>query len=159
MIYTATNNLLHDAASNRITALLDYDFACISHPSYEFFRSFDGAGGQFRGWRGDEDTEQLALRDAKLHGFPSPLPPRSEEGVDWELMAAWQDELEKTQVLRPSTIRGIEHVADVVAVLTAITPWRITNPDIMKMQSEEVKVIYREDSEKQLIKILARLGF
>lgn len=105
MIYIAAKNLLYDAASNRIIALFDYDFACISHLSYGFFRSFDGASGQFRGWRGNEDTEQLALRDAKLHGFPSPLPSRSEEGVDWELMAAWEDELEKAQVLRPSTIR------------------------------------------------------
>lgn len=72
---------------------------------------------------------------------------------------AWEDELEKAQVLRPSTMRGIEHVADVNAVLTAITPWRITNPDIMKMQSEEVKARYREDSEEQPINILARLGF
>ena len=74
-------------------------------------------------------------------------------------MAAWEDELAKAQVLRPSTVRGIEHVADVDAVLRAITPWRITNPDIIRMQSEEVKVRYREDSEKQLIKILTRLVF
>ncbi|KFX97972.1 hypothetical protein V490_02512 [Pseudogymnoascus sp. VKM F-3557] len=44
-----TNNILFDATSNRITALIDYDFACISHPSYEFLRSYDGAGGQSRG--------------------------------------------------------------------------------------------------------------
>ena len=43
----ATNNMLYDATSNRITALLDYDLSCIMHPSYEFFRSFGGSGGQF----------------------------------------------------------------------------------------------------------------
>ncbi|OBT53862.1 hypothetical protein VE04_06560 [Pseudogymnoascus sp. 24MN13] len=43
------NNILFDPKSTRITALIDYDFACISHPSYEFLRSFDGAGGQFGG--------------------------------------------------------------------------------------------------------------
>lgn len=151
--------MLYDAASNRITALLDYDFGCISHPSYEFFCSFNGVGGQLRGWSGDEDTETIALRDAKLHGFPSSLPPSSEGGVDWDLVKAWEDELEKVQVLRPKTIQGIEHVADVDAILSAITPFRITNRDVMRMQSEEMKVNIRGDSEKILIKILDRLGF
>ena len=160
MICAAANNLLYDAASNRITALLDYDFACILRPSYEFLRSFDGAGGQFRGWSGDEeDIEQLALRDTKLHGFPSTLPPPSEDGVDWELMVAWEEELEKAQVLRPRTVRGIEHVTDVDTILRAIMPWRVTNPDIMRMQDKEVKVEYRDDSEKRLMKILDRMGF
>ena len=47
--HAAANNLLFDAMSFCITALLDYDFACVLHPSYEFLRSFDGAGGQLRG--------------------------------------------------------------------------------------------------------------
>jgi hypothetical protein len=79
----------------RITALLDYDFSCISHPSYEFLRSFDGYAGQFRGWSGDDDSEQLALHKAKLRGFPSPLPVSTEKGVNWETAKAWEDQLEK----------------------------------------------------------------
>jgi hypothetical protein len=42
--------------------LIDYDFATILHPSYEFLRSFDRAGGQFRGWYADEESEEAALR-------------------------------------------------------------------------------------------------
>lgn len=84
----------------------------------------------------EEDAEQLALRDAKLHGFPSPLPPSDEERLSWELPKAGEDELEKAQVLRPRTILGIEHVADADAILGAIAPWRITNEDILNLQSE-----------------------
>ena len=62
------------------------------------------------------------------------------ERVKWELAEAWEDELEKAQVLRPQTIRGMEHVADADAILRAIVPRRITNPDVVRMQSEEVKV-------------------
>ncbi|KAL9119974.1 MAG: hypothetical protein Q9187_003472 [Circinaria calcarea] len=155
----ACNNMLYDPALQRITALLDYDFACISHPSYEFLRSFDGHGGQFRGWSGDEDIDQLVLREAKLRGFPSPLPQSSENGVKWEMVKAWEDELEKSQVQRPRTIQGIEQVADVDAILRAIMPWRVTNSDILQMQSEEVTVKCRNKGEQQLIKMLDRLGF
>lgn len=151
--------MLYDAASNRITALLDYDFSCITHPSHEFLCSFGDVGGQFQGWSGDEDTEQLALHNAKLHGFPSPLPPSSEKGVNWELAGAWEDELEKAEMLRPRTIQGIEHVADVDAILGAIGPWPLSNSNVLEMQSEEVKVRLSDDGEKQLIKMLDRFGF
>lgn len=151
--------MLFDATSQRVTALLDYDFACILHPSYEFLRSFSNIAGQLSGWTGDEDSEQLALRDAKLHGFPSPLPVSSDEGVQWEVAAAWELELERQGVLRPRTIEGIDKVADVDAVLRGLTPWRLTNSDILRLQSEEVIVQHREQCEKEIIKMLDRLGF
>ncbi|TGO24069.1 hypothetical protein BPAE_0113g00260 [Botrytis paeoniae] len=66
-------NLLYDPTTCRITALLDYDFASILHPAYEFFLSFGSSGGQLLGWPGDKETE--VLRTSKLTGvFPSPLP-------------------------------------------------------------------------------------
>ncbi|KAI0911027.1 hypothetical protein F4823DRAFT_587819 [Ustulina deusta] len=152
-----TNNLLFDPASLRITALIDYDFSCIMHPSYEFLRSFDGAGGQFRGWSGDEASEQAALRNAKLHGFPSLLPPTT--GIDWEVAKAWEDELERLHVKRPRTIEGIDKVADVDTVLRTILPWRVSNSDILRLQSEKVIMKCKEENEQQLIGLLERLGF
>ncbi|KAH7408789.1 hypothetical protein DE146DRAFT_777430 [Phaeosphaeria sp. MPI-PUGE-AT-0046c] len=116
------DNLIYDASSQRITALIDYDFACILHPSYEFLRSFSGAGGQFQGWSDIESSEKKALRDAKLHGFPSPLPENSTDGVKWDVAKIWEDELERLEVQRPRTIKGIEKVADVDAVLRSILP-------------------------------------
>ncbi|KAF2491602.1 hypothetical protein BU16DRAFT_123227 [Lophium mytilinum] len=154
-----TNNLLFDAASERITALIDYDFACILHPSYEFLRSFDGAGGQFRGWSGDEASEQTAMREAKLRGFPSPIPPTVPDGVKWDVAKTWEDELEKLDVRRPRTIAGIDSVADVDTTLRSILPWRVTNSDVLWLQSEEVIVSCRNENEEQLVKLLGRLGF
>ncbi|KAL4965607.1 uncharacterized protein BDV14DRAFT_199703 [Aspergillus stella-maris] len=147
------SSLLYDPTTRRIIALLDYDFACILHLSYEFLRSFDGAGGQFRGWSGNEDTEELALREAELHGFPSPLPESTEDEIQWE------DALEEARVKRPRAITGIDKAADVDAILRMILPWRLNNEDILGMQSEEVIVKYRAQCEKQLGKMLERLGF
>ena len=101
------------------------------HPSYEFLRSFGGAGGQLRRWSGDEVSEQTALRGAKLHGFPSPLPQATKDGVRWDVVKAWEDELEKFDVKRSRNIEGIDKVADVDAVLRTILPWRVTNSDIL----------------------------
>jgi hypothetical protein len=150
---------LYDPNTKKIIALIDYDFSCVSHPSYEFLRSFDGLVGQFRGWSADDDEEQQKLHDAKLNGFPSPLPASLADGVQWETAKAWEDELEKAQVDRPSTIRGIEKVADVDAILRGILPWRLTNSDILRLQSEETIQKCRGDSEKHLAKMLERLEF
>lgn len=151
--------MLYDAASFRITALIDYDFACILHPSYEFLRSFNGAGGQLRGWSGDDNGEQAAVREAKIHGFPSQRPEAFKSGADWDMAKAWEGELERLNVKRPKTIRGIDKVADVDAVLCTVLPWRLTNADVLRMQSENVIKKCRDESEEQLIKILSRLGF
>ncbi|KAH7397398.1 kinase-like domain-containing protein [Pyrenochaeta sp. MPI-SDFR-AT-0127] len=153
------DNLLYDASTQRITALIDYDFACILHPSYEFLRSFSGAGGQFQGWSDIESSEQTALRDAKLHGFPSTLPENTEDGVKWGVAKVWEDELARLDVRRPRTIKGIDKVADVDAVLRSILPWRVTNSDVLRLQSEDVILKCRDENEAQLVKLLDHLGF
>lgn len=155
----AASNLLFNAASGRITALIDHDFAFVSHPSYEFLRSFGSTGGRFRGWSSDEATEDMALREAQLHGFPSPLPPSTKDGVKWDVVKAWEDELEKVGVKRPRNILGIDKVADVDTVLRTILPWRVSNPDVLKLQSKEVTVKCRNENEAQLVGLLSRLGF
>lgn len=129
------------------------------HPSYEFLRSFSGAGGQFQGWFDVESSEQTALRDAKLHGFPSPLPQGTQDGVKWDVVKAWEDELEKLDVKRPRTMKGIEKVSDVDAVLRSILPWRVSNLDILRLHFEQVILKCRDENEGQLIKLLHHLGF
>ncbi|KAK4673813.1 hypothetical protein QC763_0017870 [Podospora pseudopauciseta] len=154
-------NILFAKASGRITALIDYDFSWISHPSYEFLRSLDGLGGQFRGWSSDEESQEAALRDAKLHGFPVSLPSttESDSGVDWVVAKAWEEALEAEGVKRPRTMEGIDRVADVDTILCAILPWRVNNADILARQTEEVIIECRNNNEEHLDKLLTRLGF
>lgn len=45
-ISPATNNILFDPATTRITGLVDYDFSYIGHPSQEFLSSFGGLSGE-----------------------------------------------------------------------------------------------------------------
>lgn len=155
-----TTNMLFDPSTQCITGLIDYDFACVLHPSYEFLRSLGDAGGQFRGWSSDEASEEELLRKAKLYGFPSPLPVTTEGGkINWEVAKAWEDEMEKLNVKRPATIEGIDKVADVDTILRTILPWRVSNSDIVRMQSEKVIMKCKEENEAQLVQLLERLGF
>lgn len=168
MKFKASENLLHDPATGRVTALLDYDFSTILHPAYEFFRSFGPNGGQLTGWIDGSDPEKqelAALRRAKLAGeFPSPLPTAVETpngpGVEWEVAQAWENELQKLDVKRPSTIQGIDKLADVDELLGSLTPWRLTNSDFLRMNTDEgMRMRLREMAEEQLVGVLDHLGF
>ena len=163
-----TNNLLYDPATDRIMALLDFDFSSILHPAYEFCRSFSSNGGQLTGWCGDATPEEkaaAALRRAKLTGrFPSPLPApvASANGpcVDWELAQAWEDELERLDVKRPSTIQGVDKIADVDEVLGCLLPWRLVNEDFLRLnQDEDTIMALRRMGERQLVGLLDHMGF
>ncbi|KAI0098901.1 kinase-like domain-containing protein [Nemania sp. FL0031] len=160
-----TDNILYDPATGRITALLDYDFASILHPAYEFFRSFNSTGGRLSGWLGDatpQEKEAAALRNAKLTGqFPSPLPVAANNAaVDWELAQAWEDELQKLDVKRPSSIQGIDKIADVDEVLGCLLPWTLANKDYLRMNPEEDhRMELKRRSERQLVGLLAHMGF
>ncbi|KAH6630172.1 hypothetical protein B0J18DRAFT_474823 [Chaetomium sp. MPI-SDFR-AT-0129] len=165
----APDNLLYDPAAGRITALLDYDFASIQNPGYEFFRSFNTNGGSFLGWSGGtgpEEQEAEALRKAKLAGqFPSPLPAplKSDSGaplVDWELAQAWEMELQKLDVRRPSTIPGIDKLADVDELLGALSPFILTNEDFLRMNTDEdQRRGMKAMRERKLVALLEHLGF
>ncbi|KAM0541899.1 hypothetical protein ACHAPJ_013045 [Fusarium lateritium] len=152
-----TNNILFDPSSGRITALLDYDFSCVSHPSYEYLQLLSDVQGQFKNPTGD-DTEESALMKAKLHGFPETLPETTGD-VQWELAKTLEDELEKAGVKRPRTVKGRDKIAEVHVVLEAVLPWRLSNADVLNLQSEVAILNFREDSEKGLIALLDRLGF
>lgn len=130
------------------------------HPSYKFLRSFTGTSGQLRGWSSDEESDEAALREAKLHGYPWPLPESKPGGpINWEVAMAWEEELRDACLKCPREIQGIDKVADVDMVLEAILPWGVSNANIIRLQTEETLVQCRNESEKRLDKLLGHLGF
>lgn len=57
---------------------------------------------------------------------------------------------------RSRNIKGIDKVADVDMVLQAILPWRVSNADILRLQTEEAILRCRDENEKHLDKLLSR---
>lgn len=100
----------------------------------------------------------MALKKAKFHGFPDPLPDDG-HGVQWKVAKAWEDELENAGCKRPMTIPGIDSVADVDVLRSSILPWRVIHADILRGQSDQVIRNCRNENEKVLIRILEHHGF
>ncbi|CZT12545.1 uncharacterized protein RCO7_11554 [Rhynchosporium graminicola] len=154
-----TDNLLYDPKTGRITALLDYDFSCIQHPAYEFFCSFGTWDGQVTGWSSDPLAASFQL--AKLTGrFPSRLVAQDDPDIDWEVAEAWEVELQKLDVTRPSSLQGIDKIAVVETLLGSLLPWKLTNEDALKKNpDEEKRKMVRQHGEREIDGILKHLGF
>ena len=79
--------------------------------------------------------------------------------MKWDVAKIWEDELQRRDVHRPATIKGIEKVADADAILRFILPWRVSNSDVLRLQSEAVILRYRDKNKAQLMKLLDYLEF
>ncbi|KAI1817528.1 kinase-like domain-containing protein [Poronia punctata] len=161
-----TDNFLYDPPTNRLTALLDFDFSTITHPAHEYLRSLHDVGGQIIGYKGSttpEHFEAMALQKAQITGiFPSPLPTPLESKdrrhhVDWELAKVWEEEMRNAGMKR---IAGIERLADVDELLGLLGPFQLCNRDYLRLNpDEEHRVHWRRKSERELVDMLEYLGY
>lgn len=100
------NNLLFDKESNKITALLDFDFASLNHPIEEhYFASFSDVGGGLR-----------ALSPAMYHCVMSddfekqPFDLSEKEKKGWDIAKFWNAAIAERNVLRPKSLPGVEKI-------------------------------------------------
>lgn len=153
----ATDNLLYDKASLRITALIDFDFAHIATVADEFFRSLGHGIGRFPEAM-ESDKELAALHKAMLHGFPEPLP-LSNDTVRWRAAKAWNDALRVRGIQRPETIRYISTLSDVFWLSSQILPFKLCNEVVVGNSTREQLLRRKEDGDVQLASFLSSRGF
>ncbi|CAI7575606.1 unnamed protein product [Penicillium palitans] len=102
------SNLLFNRGSNRLSAVLDFDFAHIGAPISEYLFSFWDLDGLLPGSSDPNDP----LRNHILKGFPFA---EEEEGVEdkWKLTRAWENALSDVGAEKPSTIDKAGDIADI----------------------------------------------
>lgn len=102
------SNLLFNRRSNRLSAVLDFDFAHIGAPISEYLFSFWDLDGLLPGSSDPNDP----LRNHILKGFPFA---EEEEGVEykWKLARAWENALSDVGAEKPSTIDKAGDIADI----------------------------------------------
>ena len=154
---TATDNLLFDPETLKITAILDFDWSYIGSTADEFLRSFSDLSGKLPG-HFQKDPEMSALRTALLQGFPNPLP-QSQASVSWEVAKAWDDELERRNIMRPRTIKGMDALSGIFWLSQQICPFLLCEPTVLKYRTSLQKDRDREEAEKLLITYLEMNGF
>ncbi|KAF9873182.1 phosphotransferase enzyme family protein [Colletotrichum karsti] len=151
----ATNNIQYDPESKKITGVLDFDWAYISHPCHEFFTSLGDVGGSTGGGTArDPDLSGGRLAKAILTGNFD-IPDLPEEAARQLTRAkAWDDALAARGALRPSAISGITALDRLSKLEALLGPFILTHPVMLKRRTAEQIADTRRATEKQLVECL-----
>ncbi|KAK2018059.1 phosphotransferase enzyme family protein [Colletotrichum eremochloae] len=155
-----TNNMLYDPGTKKLTSVLDFDWAFVSHPCHEFFMSLGDIGGNTGGGTGrDPDLSGGRLGKAMLTGnFDIPDIP---EAAVKQLARdkAWDDALAERGALRPSDIEGISALDMLRRLEDLLCPFALEHPAMLKRKTPEEITKMRKAAEEALIDCLAAFGY
>jgi aminoglycoside phosphotransferase (APT) family kinase protein len=147
------NNVLFDPTTKRITALLDYDWAAVTHPVHEFHTGFSDLSGSTH-------PENPKLQQAVLKSVfeDSNATFSDEEKVDWQVAKAWDSALAVRGVVRPSQIKGVEDLEKLRKLEELICPFMLSTDIILKRRTPEQILKMKQEAEVNLIELLNSLG-
>ncbi|KAK1988431.1 phosphotransferase enzyme family protein [Colletotrichum cereale] len=155
-----TNNMLYNPSTKKLTSVLDFDWAFVSHPCHEFFASLGDIGGNTGGGTGrDPDLSGGRLGKAVLTGnFDIPDIP---EAAAKQLVRdkAWDDALAERGALRPSEIEGISAMNRLRRLEALLCPFELEHPAMLRRKTPEEIAEMRKAAEDKLVDCLAEFGY
>ncbi|KAM3542052.1 hypothetical protein ARSEF1564_005008 [Beauveria bassiana] len=142
-------NLLFDLRTNRLVAVVDFDFGHIGSTITEFFYSFPEFQGILLGVAEPEGD----LRGLILNGFVG------EVDAQFSIGKAWDKALAAQGAMRPSTIEGSADVADVWWFSQELMQFHWLLPRFYESQSNEQIQGWVSESRQQLETYLDHWGY
>lgn len=146
--------MLFDKKYKTITAILDFDFASVSHPFEEFIcMSLTDICGSVS----DEDT---GTSRAILSGdFTTPPEGLDEESAkEWELAKTWNAVLRESEALAPSQIDGVDGIHELMRFQGLLCPYRLSSASALQELDAEKRAKVRAQAEADLLKWLEKHG-
>ncbi|KKP05608.1 aminoglycoside 3'-phosphotransferase/choline kinase domain protein [Trichoderma harzianum] len=153
-----TNNILFDANTLQVTALLDFDFSYVATAAEEFFGFSFGniSGGKLPG--PFETGANLSLRQAMLSGFRTPFLNADTSTIQWDVAKAWDKELVRAGAAKPATIPHFEDIADIYWLQDKISPFELDSPVMRRRKTAEQLRSIRNETEEMIVKFLDRFN-
>lgn len=161
----ATNNMLFDKDTKKITAILDFDWSYISHPFHEFPSALNDLGCNIPLNHGDNSIPAALLSG----NFPTPAPADGldekgeEEGAlaeeKWQVAKAWHAAMKKSGVVAPSDIPGTDKILDLTRFQSFLAPYQLGNADELKKMDGAKQAELRAKTEADLVQWLEKHGY
>ncbi|KAL7908442.1 hypothetical protein GGI35DRAFT_486492 [Trichoderma velutinum] len=151
-----TNNILFDATTLQVTALLDFDFSYVATVAEEYLGFSFGniSGGKLPG--PFETGPNLSLRKAMLSGFSMPILNADASEGQWDVAKAWDKDLVRAGVTKPATIPHFEDIADIYWIQDHICPFELDSPVMRRRKTAEQLRSIRNETEEMIVKLLDR---
>ncbi|KAK4072900.1 uncharacterized protein Triagg1_5577 [Trichoderma aggressivum f. europaeum] len=153
-----TNNILFDAGTLKVTALLDFDFSYVSTAAEEFLGFSFGniSGGKLPGPFGT--GADLSLRKAMLSSFTTPFLNTDTSENHWDVTKARGRELVRAGATKPATIPHFEDIADIYWLQDKISPFELDSPVMRRRKTAEQLRSIRNEIEEMIVRFLDRLN-
>ncbi|UNI22175.1 hypothetical protein JDV02_008088 [Purpureocillium takamizusanense] len=151
-----TNNMLFDKATNKITAILDFDWSFVSHPFDEFTSSLSDLGGKVT--LDDDDEVERAILSGDFFAGIAEEP--KEKKDKWQLAKTFSAAMQEARVTRPSDmLGGADKIRDLLLFQGMLCPFRLGNEFMLKQLDDAKKAELRDETEARLVKWLENHGF
>lgn len=143
------NNILYDGETKRITGLLDFDWSSVTHPCDEYLTGLWDIGGgihqrigQFQHMvlSGDFSVQPKSLSDEDIR--------------KWEVAKAWNAAVTIRDVIRPSSIVGVDRIHALKNLEDLLCPFELTSEVMLKRITDENKERKKKEAEAKLWKWL-----
>lgn len=143
------NNMLYSPTNGCISALLDFDWACITHPAHEFFSGLSGAiAGSTH--PDDDDDEHGQIQTAVLTGvFPDDPAVKCTE--------QWTETLQAVGGCPPHEMEGIAALEKLRRLEELVAPFALINAAMVARRGPEAVEAMQEETEVALAELLDEL--
>ncbi|KAG5980403.1 hypothetical protein E4U55_004070 [Claviceps digitariae] len=149
-----TNNMLFDKTTNKITAILDFDWCTVSNPFDEFLLSLSDIGCSIT--YGQTQTDMALLSG---HFTQPPEPEQDKKDDRWEMAQMWNAAMAKAGVASPCKIRGANQIYDMSLLTSLLCPHRLSNVSALAQMDENTRSEVRAKTEAEIVHWLETHGY
>lgn len=154
IVDAATNNMLFDAASKKITGLVDFDWSAITHPAEEFLSGLRDLGGCV------DDEPKGILAAILANDFsvrPENLPEK--ETKQWDLAQVWAAAAARNGVKLPGLTAGMDKIKALHDFSSAICPMELSCEPMLRRLSDDAKAEKKKESLDLIVSFLKKHKF
>lgn len=154
------HNLLFDPETNRLTALLDYDFGHVGSQASEYLYSFPHLSYLVTPPMDHTGPPVLAeVRERLLNGFQDGDAERKAEEADWALAVMMDEELRAAGAARPQDLRGVDELSTLHWFIQDVSPPVFFMERFRSKAPAEVKAQMRQSIQSNLDWYLKHWGY
>jgi len=146
--------MLFDKTTKKVTAILDFDFCCVSNPLDEFFSILSDLGCNITY---KDDAISTAILSGDFTTLPTAL--NKESAEKWAKAKAWSATLKKAGAVSPSDIDGAARIRDLALFQALLCPFQLSSEDALKDTEAAKTAALRANTEADLSQWLEKHGF
>lgn len=150
------NNMLYDKEHEELTAILDFDWACVTNPCDEFLSGFWDLGG---GINEENASFQACIMTGDFSSSTGLDEIPAEDVEKWENGNLLNEAFARRGVIRPSTIKAAGEIRKLRELENMMCPFELSNGVMLRRISEDAKLERKAQKGQDILSWLSSVGF